>query len=82
MFVFLFVCLLSTPPCVRAQDYGIWERGDKTNNGEPELNASSIGMAKVRPHRGGLVWGLLELVTDARFIESCNVYCMYGNVTV
>ncbi|XP_017113221.1 probable phosphorylase b kinase regulatory subunit alpha isoform X10 [Drosophila elegans] len=27
-------------------DYGIWERGDKTNHGEPELNASSIGMAK------------------------------------
>ena len=29
------------------KDYGIWERGDKTNNGQPELNASSIGMAKV-----------------------------------
>lgn len=28
------------------QDYGIWERGDKTNHGQPELNASSIGMAK------------------------------------
>ncbi|KOC69336.1 putative phosphorylase b kinase regulatory subunit alpha [Habropoda laboriosa] len=27
-------------------DYGIWERGDKTNHGLPELNASSIGMAK------------------------------------
>ncbi|CAG0890432.1 unnamed protein product, partial [Cyprideis torosa] len=27
-------------------DYGIWERGDKTNHGVPELNASSIGMAK------------------------------------
>lgn len=27
-------------------DYGIWERGDKTNHGYPELNASSIGMAK------------------------------------
>jgi len=25
-------------------DYGIWERGDKTNHGVPELNASSIGM--------------------------------------
>lgn len=30
------------------QDYGIWERGDKTNQGIPELNASSVGMAKVR----------------------------------
>ncbi len=28
------------------QDYGIWERGDKTNQGHLELNASSIGMAK------------------------------------
>lgn len=31
---------------VLLQDYGIWERGDKTNHGLPELNASSIGMAK------------------------------------
>lgn len=30
----------------RIADYGIWERGDKTNHGLPELNASSIGMAK------------------------------------
>ncbi|EEB10958.1 phosphorylase B kinase alpha, kpb1, putative [Pediculus humanus corporis] len=27
-------------------DYGIWERGDKANHGLPELNASSVGMAK------------------------------------
>lgn len=27
-------------------DYGIWERGNKINSGFPELNASSIGMAK------------------------------------
>uniref|UniRef100_A0AC34R2J9 Phosphorylase b kinase regulatory subunit n=1 Tax=Panagrolaimus sp. JU765 TaxID=591449 RepID=A0AC34R2J9_9BILA len=30
----------------RIPDYGIWERGDKTNQGICELNASSIGMAK------------------------------------
>ncbi|XP_065931320.1 probable phosphorylase b kinase regulatory subunit alpha isoform X13 [Magallana gigas] len=30
----------------RTPDYGIWERGDKTNHGLPELNSSSIGMAK------------------------------------
>ncbi|XP_071125391.1 probable phosphorylase b kinase regulatory subunit alpha isoform X5 [Mytilus edulis] len=30
----------------RTPDYGIWERGDKTNHGYPELNSSSIGMAK------------------------------------
>ncbi|MEM9214535.1 MAG: glycoside hydrolase family 15 protein [Cyanobacteria bacterium P01_F01_bin.150] len=30
----------------RTPDYGIWERGNKTNHGKPELNASSVGMAK------------------------------------
>ncbi|KAF6777252.1 hypothetical protein AHF37_03304 [Paragonimus kellicotti] len=30
----------------RIPDYGIWERGDKTNHGLPELNTSSVGMAK------------------------------------
>ncbi len=30
----------------RTPDYGIWERGNKINSGYPELNASSIGMAK------------------------------------
>jgi len=25
-------------------DFGIWERGNKLNNGQPELNGSSIGM--------------------------------------
>ncbi|MEQ1529069.1 MAG: glycoside hydrolase family 15 protein [Methylococcales bacterium] len=30
----------------RTPDYGIWERGNKTNHGVAELNASSIGMAK------------------------------------
>ncbi|XP_077486077.1 putative phosphorylase b kinase regulatory subunit alpha [Amblyomma americanum] len=27
-------------------DYGMWERGDKTNRGIRELNSSSVGMAK------------------------------------
>lgn len=30
----------------RTPDYGIWERGAKTNQGRVELNASSLGMAK------------------------------------
>ncbi|KAJ8946070.1 hypothetical protein NQ318_009196 [Aromia moschata] len=38
--VFYIECAYCTP------DYGVWERGDKTNHGLPELNASSIGMAK------------------------------------
>ncbi len=30
----------------RTPDYGIWERGNKINHGDAELNVSSIGMAK------------------------------------
>ena len=30
----------------RIADYGIWERGDKGNHGQPERNASSIGLVK------------------------------------
>ncbi|CAD6186040.1 unnamed protein product [Caenorhabditis auriculariae] len=30
----------------RTPDFGIWERGDKTNQGIRELNATSIGMVK------------------------------------
>ncbi|WP_254927284.1 glycoside hydrolase family 15 protein [Cyanobium sp. T1B-Tous] len=30
----------------RVSDYGIWERGDKGNHGQPERNASSIGLVK------------------------------------
>ena len=30
----------------RSPDYGIWERGNKINNGKTEINASSVGMAK------------------------------------
>jgi len=30
----------------RTPDYGIWERGNKSNHGVAELNASSVGMAK------------------------------------
>lgn len=30
----------------RTPDFGIWERGNKINHGNPELNASSIGIAK------------------------------------
>ncbi|MDP5030601.1 MAG: glycoside hydrolase family 15 protein [Paraglaciecola sp.] len=30
----------------RTPDYGIWERGAKSNSGSVELNASSLGMAK------------------------------------
>uniref|UniRef100_A0A8B9ZDW1 Phosphorylase b kinase regulatory subunit n=1 Tax=Buteo japonicus TaxID=224669 RepID=A0A8B9ZDW1_9AVES len=39
----------------KTADFGIWERGDKTNQGITELNASSIGMAKVS--RGEVLGG-------------------------
>uniref|UniRef100_A0A671KTV3 Phosphorylase b kinase regulatory subunit n=1 Tax=Sinocyclocheilus anshuiensis TaxID=1608454 RepID=A0A671KTV3_9TELE len=38
--------LFYTESAYKVADYGMWERGDKTNQGIPELNASSIGMAK------------------------------------
>lgn len=41
------MCCLLQRAADSAQDFGIWERGDKTNQGITELNASSVGMAKV-----------------------------------
>ena len=65
-----------------SKDYGIWERGDKINHGETELNATSIGMAKVR---GGEVnifvfhrqshspkWRMMKYSTCAVHIEDCE----------
>uniref|UniRef100_A0A147BPY0 Phosphorylase b kinase regulatory subunit n=2 Tax=Ixodes ricinus TaxID=34613 RepID=A0A147BPY0_IXORI len=43
-FIQNLVFYIETTYCI--PDYGIWERGDKTNHGLPELNSSSIGMAK------------------------------------
>lgn len=34
----------------RIEDFGIWERGNKINNGKTEINASSVGMAKAALH--------------------------------
>uniref|UniRef100_A0A8B9NVG1 Phosphorylase b kinase regulatory subunit n=1 Tax=Apteryx owenii TaxID=8824 RepID=A0A8B9NVG1_APTOW len=30
----------------RVPDFGVWERGNKYNNGSPELHSSSVGLAK------------------------------------
>uniref|UniRef100_A0A1I8H7G0 Phosphorylase b kinase regulatory subunit n=1 Tax=Macrostomum lignano TaxID=282301 RepID=A0A1I8H7G0_9PLAT len=43
-------------------DYGIWERGDKTNHGLPELNSTSIGMAKAA----------LEAMSELDLFGSCG----------
>ena len=47
VFVYMMEITLFSFSSSSFQDYGIWERGDKTNHGQTELNASSIGMAKV-----------------------------------
>ena len=46
----------------RTPDYGIWERGNKINNGRVEINASSVGMVKaaLQAMRG------LNLLADGR----------------
>lgn len=38
----------------------MWERGDKTNQGIPELNGSSVGMAKVKQFWSCLVCLLIQ----------------------
>ncbi len=35
-----------TATAYRTPDFGIWERGNKINDGKTEINASSLGMAK------------------------------------
>uniref|UniRef100_A0A8B9KJ76 Phosphorylase b kinase regulatory subunit n=1 Tax=Astyanax mexicanus TaxID=7994 RepID=A0A8B9KJ76_ASTMX len=45
----------------KVADYGMWERGDKTNQGIPELNGSSVGMAKVgKNEKVGLLTGIVS----------------------
>jgi len=41
----------------------MWQKGDKSNNGVPELNSSSIGMAKVCIH-------LLSALNATSFFQS------------
>lgn len=43
-FVQNLVHYISRSYCI--PDYGIWERGNKINHGDPEINSSSVGMAK------------------------------------
>lgn len=60
---------------ILCQDFGIWERGDKTNQGISELNASSVGMAKViflASFVPGVGWGSLVHVSH-RQRRSVNV---------
>ena len=58
----------------RTPDYGIWERGNKINNGKTEINASSVGMAKAALQaldgfnlfgRGASPRAVIHTVTDA-----------------
>uniref|UniRef100_A0A3B1JBI8 Phosphorylase b kinase regulatory subunit n=1 Tax=Astyanax mexicanus TaxID=7994 RepID=A0A3B1JBI8_ASTMX len=63
-------------------DFGMWERGDKTNQGIPEINVSSIGMAKAALEaldglnlfgaKGGPESVVHALSDD---IQHCQLYC-------
>uniref|UniRef100_A0A8D0ECF5 Phosphorylase b kinase regulatory subunit n=1 Tax=Salvator merianae TaxID=96440 RepID=A0A8D0ECF5_SALMN len=48
----------------KVADYGMWERGDKTNQGIPELNASSIGMAK------SILYSMLPRASTSKEIDA------------
>lgn len=58
----------------RIPDYGIWERGNKVNNGKAEINASSVGMAKAAMEaldglnlfgEDGPEWSIIHSFADA-----------------
>lgn len=52
----------------------MWERGDKTNQGIPEINASSIGMAKVRDM--ACLESIIELVPFGNKIRNVVDRCV------
>lgn len=56
----------------RTPDYGIWERGDKTNHGVPELNASSVGMCKVPPYSFTYLQLASLIIVLTQFYDSCS----------
>lgn len=49
----------------------MWERGDKTNQGIPELNGSSIGIAKVLESE---ITAIIVNISNVRYIKVENVY--------
>ena len=46
-------------------DYGIWERGDKSNTGILELNSSSIGNTNIEQF-----WNIFKYRTRANTVRS------------
>jgi len=66
----IFAHVIFVAVAVWLQDFGIWERGDKMNHGVPELNATSIGMAKVSVD---FVLVFCHKVWDKA--ASCNISC-------
>uniref|UniRef100_A0A674GV76 Phosphorylase b kinase regulatory subunit n=1 Tax=Taeniopygia guttata TaxID=59729 RepID=A0A674GV76_TAEGU len=61
----------------KVADYGIWERGDKTNQGIPELNASSVGMAKAALEAideldlfGSILYSMLPRASTSKEIDA------------
>jgi len=66
----------------RTPDYGIWERGNKINNGKTEINASSLGMAKAALQaldglnlfgRNGSTRAIVHSVADALSLARANL---------
>lgn len=53
----------------------MWERGDKTNQGIAELNASSIGMAKVG-------WGTRGLAEVRLIISKIMIRSLMSNIII
>jgi len=66
----------------RTPDYGIWERGDKTNHGFVELNASSIGMCKVISIRIATVSFSHLFCTDVKLVLLLNIFLSFLNCTL
>jgi len=67
-----FEFLGMTQTAASLQDFGIWERGDKTNRGITELNASSVGMAKVSC--GDEMWSFFGYGCSAALAECRGVF--------
>ena len=56
----------------RIPDYGIWERGEKSNVGYVELNASSLGMAKAA----------LEALDEFKIFQNRKIYVVPDNIAI
>lgn len=54
----------------RVPDFGIWERGSKTNRGEKEINSSSVGMCLAA----------LEACSDLKLLDHCYLHVIADDI--